>query len=111
MEIIERMFSIMEDKKIKSSVLAERLNIQKSTISTWKKRKNNPPMEYAETIAELLEVSIEYLLTGKEKEYTAEEQEIIRAYRQQDEGTRRAVCKILDVERDEQERSSTSRTG
>lgn len=111
MKIVNRLFELMKEKKIKGSELANYIGVKNQIVSAWKKRETNPPAEYIAPIAELLEVSTDFLLTGKEKKYTAEEQKIINAYRMQDEGTRRAICKILDVEREEPERSSESRTG
>lgn len=64
MTINERLFSIMEQKNIKQIDLATALNINKSTIATWKSKKINPPTKYLPTICNLLNVSIEYLTTG-----------------------------------------------
>lgn len=65
MTICERMFSIMEEKNIKSVQLAQKLNINKSVISSWKKRNSNPPIEYTIQICELLNISV-YELLGQE---------------------------------------------
>ena len=66
MKIIERIFNIMDIKNIKNVELAKKLNINKSVISNWKRRKTNPPSEMIIPICELLNVSPIYLLTGKE---------------------------------------------
>lgn len=42
--------------------------IPQSTISTWKKKRNLITGEIAKTIADYFKVSLEYLMTGKEKE-------------------------------------------
>lgn len=42
--------------------------ISQSTISTWKKKKNLISPELAKIISEYFNVSVDYLMTGKEKE-------------------------------------------
>lgn len=83
MTINERMFKLMEEKHIKPINLANTLEISKSVVSTWKSRGTNPPIEYVERICELLEVNIEYFITGKEENdaYTEAEKNMIKNYR------------------------------
>lgn len=85
MQIYERMFQIMEQKNIKAVQLADKLGISKGVISNWKKRKTNPPIEYAVLICELLGVDIEYFITGKERddnlELTEKEKEMLQHFR------------------------------
>lgn len=98
MEIIERIFVTMEQKNIKQKDLAEALKINKSTIATWKLKNSNPPAEYLKTIAEILDVSIEFLITGKETEtfLTAEQQQIINAYSRADKRTKKITELVLE---------------
>ncbi len=42
--------------------------ISQSTISTWKKKRNIISGEIAQTIANYFNISVDYLMTGKEKE-------------------------------------------
>lgn len=83
MTINERMFKLMEEKHIKPSNLANVLEISKSVVSTWKSRGTNPPIEYVERICELLEVNIEYFITGKRGNdtYTEAEKKMLINYR------------------------------
>lgn len=98
MTISERMFQIIDEKKLKTAELAKRLSISQSVITNWKKRKTTPPMEYTLVICEFLAVSIEYLITGKKGEdLSSEEQQIIEAYRSAVPAIQGAVRKILDV--------------
>lgn len=66
MNIIDRIFYIMEKNNIKSVELSNYLEINKSVISNWKSRGTNPPSEMIVKICELLKVTPYYLLTGKE---------------------------------------------
>lgn len=82
MTINERMFKTMSEKGIKSIDIANHLNITKSVLSNWKNRGTNPPAEYIVPICELLGISIEYLLTGTEKNnLTENEKELLESFK------------------------------
>ncbi len=83
MKIIDRIELIMEKKKIKQIDLVKKLDIGKTTINSWFNKKIDPKAEYIMGIAELLEVPIEYILTGeeiKQKYYTNDKQKLIQIY-------------------------------
>ncbi len=68
MTIQERMYSILESKPGKSQAeLAAVLGVGTAQTTSWKKRQADPPAKYIAQIAEYLEVSIPYLLTGVDK--------------------------------------------
>lgn len=91
MTICERMFKIMNEKGIKAINLAEKLGINKSVISTWKKRGNNPPSEYLIQICELLEVDIYTLLGTDKKKISKEEQELLEYFRKCNPGNKQVI--------------------
>ncbi len=68
MTILQRMIQLMENKKIKWADIARHLGVSRSVVGNWKMRETNPPTEYIVPICELLNVSVEFLLTGTEKE-------------------------------------------
>ena len=79
----------MENKKIKWADVARHLGVSRSVVGNWKMRETNPPTEYIVPICELLNVSVEFLLTGTEKEnnpipvfyhLSAKKQEDLRKY-------------------------------
>lgn len=100
MKIIERIFSIMNEKNIRSIDLANHLNISKSSVSSWKKRNCNPPLEYSVPISELLDITLEYLITGKENitksKLTIEEQELISKYRKLSDKNKGKTDQFID---------------
>lgn len=66
MKIIERILALMKEKNIKIKDIANLLSINTSVVSTWKKRKTDPPAEYLYRICDFLDVSLEYIYTGKD---------------------------------------------
>lgn len=85
MEIIERITQTLKDRDKMAVDLCKVLNIQTSTMSTWKTRKKDPPARYMPTIANFLGVSLEYLLTGVEppaiQKTTDTEDELLELFR------------------------------
>ena len=85
MEIIERISDLLAERDKTAIELCKVLDIQTSTMSTWKARKNDPPARYMPTIANFLGVSLEYLLTGVEppavRKTTAAEDELLDLFR------------------------------
>lgn len=85
MEIIERIYVLLDEKDKRAYELCAKLDIRTSTMSTWKTRSNDPPAKYMKTIADFLGVSLDYLLTGKEapvrKTTSTEEDELLELFR------------------------------
>ena len=85
MEIIERIYQLLNEKDKRAYELCEKLSIRTSTMSTWKSRTSDPPAKYMKTIADFLDVSLDYLLTGQEapvrKNTTSEEDELLDLFR------------------------------
>ena len=99
MTINRRLFEIMALKNVKASDLAKELKINKSVISAWKNRGTNPPIEYTVQICELLGISINFLITGKDEDnLSKDEQNLLNAYRIADSGMKAAARKLLDVQ-------------
>jgi len=85
MEIIERISDTIEKSGKRAIDLCNYLGIRTSTMSTWKTRKCDPPAKYIKPIADFLDVSVHYLLTGEEDVShtltTPKEEELLRLYR------------------------------
>ena len=66
MSISERIFAKMGQDKSHLRALAVALNIAPSTVTSWKVRGSDPPAKYIVEIANFLQVSPLWLLTGQE---------------------------------------------
>lgn len=68
MTATERMYFELERQGKKGSDLCRHIGITTSLLAGWKKQNTFPPSQYLAGIAEFLNVTVDYLLTGIEKE-------------------------------------------
>ena len=83
MKTIERIKETMNKKGIKQIELAKALDLGKTTINAWFNNNTDPKTEQLERIAEVLDISIEYLVTGEEKQehINGDERKLLEQYR------------------------------
>lgn len=83
MTISQRIFTVLKEKQLKQKDMSDYTGISTSAISAWNKNNTNPAAESLSTIADFLEVSLDYLLTGEEKSssLTNDEQELLKYYK------------------------------
>lgn len=62
-EIYQR---LLDEKGLKNADVSRGTGISNMTLSDWKRGKSTPKYEYMKKIADFLQVSVEYLTTGKE---------------------------------------------
>ena len=67
---LPRLFEIHEERKITAKQLAEATGIAKSSVAMWRSGSRKPKIEAIQSIADYLNVPIEYL-TGSEKQKDA----------------------------------------
>ncbi len=65
--ISQRIFALLDSKGLSNADLARGTGISARTIGDWRKLGTNPSADKISCICDFLEVSTEYLLTGKEK--------------------------------------------
>ena len=68
MTISERIFDLLQQRKMSQKEFAERTGIAQSSISDWKRKKTNPVSEKILIICEVLSVTPYELLGGTEGE-------------------------------------------
>jgi len=85
MSISQRMFELMEKKGFKKAEFARQINCTPQAINNWRDRGTTPPMEYLPAICKALDISWEYLVTGKETttapHLTVDEEHLLKNYR------------------------------
>ena len=86
MKTIERILETAEQKNIKQAEIAKAIGKGTAQITNWKNRNSDPPVELLPPIAELLNVSLEWLITGTEtlsdstSDLLADEQQLLQHY-------------------------------
>lgn len=61
----KRLSELLEDKKMTQKSLADLLSLDPSSITQFKKDKNNPSLETSRQIAKIFGVNLEWFLTGE----------------------------------------------
>jgi transcriptional regulator with XRE-family HTH domain len=79
----ERLEMLLKERHITAKQLQERLGLGSTTITDWKRGKSSPSPETLIGISRELGVSIDFLLTGEQKELPVEGQ--LKAYNALDE--------------------------
>lgn len=77
---IERLENILKQNKITQTEIAEAINLRRPTISEWKKNGNVPAGDICCKIADFLNVSVEWLITGKDKSLSVHDRELLKKY-------------------------------
>lgn len=67
-EIYQR---LLDEKGLKNSDVSRGANVSNMTLSDWKHGKSTPKSDKLQRIADFLDVSIDYLVSGKEPEFSS----------------------------------------
>lgn len=109
MDIVDRIKRKCAEKGTTMGTLEKELGFANGTIRRWDERV--PGADRVLTLANRLEISVDWLLTGKESgNLTPEEQLLVDHYRRADDRGKRSIMRTAESESAELE-SSTSRIG
>lgn len=79
MTATERMYDELHKQGKKGAELCKYLGISTSVLAGWKKQNTIPPSSYLVRICEFLDISVDYLLTGHERELP-EDMDLTKGY-------------------------------
>lgn len=65
MDAVERIFALVDAKYKEQQDFAAKIRVTASVVSQWRNRKSASYVKYIDRIAEALDTSVEYLLSGK----------------------------------------------
>lgn len=65
----ERVFSLLNKQNKTKAAMAQALGVSRSAISQWEKNGTEPTYEQCIILSNFLNISLNYLMTGKEKEW------------------------------------------
>lgn len=106
MTIIERILQEAEKKKITQAAIAKHIGKNNNQVTSWKDRNCNPPAEYIPAIAELLGVSVGWLMTGIEEGTTlfpTDETELLNKYRKLSFHDKKEIHAIINYKLEQRE--------
>lgn len=67
MDVCSRIFELVDKKYVEQQAFAAALGVSPTMVSAWRKNKSESYMKRIPQIADVLNTSAEYLLTGEEK--------------------------------------------
>lgn len=109
MTIVERIKMRCKEKGTSMNALEKELGFGNGSIRLWDKKE--PGSQKVILVAERLDLSLDWLLTGKESgNLTSEEQQLIDYYRKADDRGKRSILRTAESENTELE-SSASKLG
>ena len=101
---------LLDENGLKNADVARATGISNMTLSDWKRGKSVPKSDKMRKIAEYLNVSVDYLMTGTEKGYSEEDalfdahisedvelKEAIKKYYTLDEKARKYILEGIDL--------------
>ena len=101
------MYKIFEELCKKNGVtpykVGKETKIATSTLSDWKSGKSNPKQDKLAKIADYFNVSVDYLVTGKEMEFTLEMADTDVALTNMEKRLKEYALKLADLPKDKQE--------
>jgi transcriptional regulator with XRE-family HTH domain len=93
---------LLDEKKLKNADVSRATGISNMTLSDWKRGVSQPKMDKMQKIADYLEVSVDYLMTGEEKEnkipifeYSSDIMELIKLYSQLNKEQKDAILNMM----------------
>ena len=106
MDSVDRIFALVEQKYKEQKAFAAKIGVAPSKVSEWKKRKAQSYTRYLPQIADALDPTVEYILTGKEESPAPEgdslTQEFARIFDQlSPQGKNKIMAEILRIHRQE----------
>ena len=96
--IVERIDKLLKERNENRNILAPAVGIRPQTISGWSTRGTIPAADTALNIANYFGVSVEWLLTGRERDgLSAEERRLVDMWRELDARDRQDVLGIVEM--------------
>ena len=101
----QRFAELLEKNKIKTIDVARATNISPTTFTDWKKGKSSPKQDKLQQIADYFGVSIEYLMTGQEREvrFTDENARLVAKLRRETKASA-VINELMDLPLEKREK-------
>ncbi|WP_257295173.1 helix-turn-helix domain-containing protein [Endozoicomonas sp. YOMI1] len=77
MNLTTRILCSRKDKKFSQQALADLIGVSRSALAQWETSMSSPSLDNLRKMAEILEVSFEWLATGRGNQYLVSSDEVI----------------------------------
>lgn len=94
---------LLDEKGLKNSDVSRATGISNMTLSDWKHGKTKPKTDTMRKISSFLDVSVDYLMTGKEPEFTVEMAETDVALSNMNKRMKEYALKLTNLPKEKQE--------
>lgn len=99
MDFMEQLDKILESKGIKAVDLASAIGVGAANISAWRRRNSIPTADIVLKIADYLDTSVRYLVTGEDEQtqLSPKQQAVLRKYADIPPDKQKAFLTVLDL--------------
>lgn len=94
---------LLDEKGLKNSDVSRATGISNMTLSDWKHGKTKPKTDTMRKISSFLDVSVDYLMTGKEPEFSIEMAETDVALSNMNKRMKEYALKLANLPKEKQE--------
>ena len=77
MDLTTRILRSRKEKKLSQQALADLINVSRSALAQWETSMSSPSLENLRKMANLLEVSFEWLATGRGNQHLIQSSDVI----------------------------------
>ncbi len=96
LQIVKRISQICDEKKIVRKSVSEALKLPDNCFSNWSARGTIPAGDICLKIAQYLDVSVEWLITGKETGYTNEERKFLSLFGRLEPSQQKTILAVIE---------------
>lgn len=94
---------LLDEKKLKNADVSRATGVSNMTLSDWKRGKTKPKTETMRKIATFLGVSVDYLVTGEEMEFTIEAADLDARLIQMSKRIKEYALKLSELSEEDRE--------
>lgn len=94
---------LLDEKGLKNSDVSRATGISNMTLSDWKNGKTKPKTDTMKKIANFFGVSVDYLMTGKESEFTIEMEKTDISLSNMNKRMKEYALKLSNLSEDDQD--------
>ena len=96
MQIVERIDRLLKERNLNRVALAEAIGIKPQNISAWSVRGTVPAGDICLKVAEFLNVSAVWLITGKDDKMSNEEKKLLMIYQKLSPDQKDTIWTLLE---------------